>query len=245
MPDISAALRIDAPRALEAMEQTWPADRRTTLNGWTLRLDPGGGKRVSAATPEGPGGDIAEAEAGMRAAGQIPLFMLRPEDAALDSALCDRGYALIDPVTIYAGAAAELAKAATPKDPAIRCDLPLAMMAEFWARAGIGPARLAVMARAADPRCWLLLRQHHMPAGVGFVSAWKGLAMIHAVEVAPDLRRQGLGQALLAAAAQWALDQGAEALGLAVTDANGPANGLYRKLGMRPVAHYHYRVAPE
>lgn len=181
----------------------------------------------------------------MRAAGQQALFMLRPEDSALDSALAERGYAVIDPVTIYAGPAEDIAGAAAPKDPVIRCDFPLAVMETLWAEARIGPARLAVMARAASPRCWLLVRKDHAPAGVAFVSCWDGLAMIHAVEVAPEFRRQGHGRALLAAAAQWALDEGAEALGLAVTDVNGPANALYRQLGMRPVTHYHYRIAPE
>ncbi|MSU89463.1 GNAT family N-acetyltransferase [Rhodobacteraceae bacterium 2CG4] len=242
--DSISSLLPDAATALEAMERTWPARRCRDLRGWTLRLDPGAGKRVTAATARAPGGDIAAAESAMRAAGQTPLFMLRPDQRALDAALDARGYRRVDPVTIHAAPVAALA-ATDPRHRVCQCDFPLTVMAELWAAGGIGPARLAVMARAARPRCWLLARADHQPAGVAFVAAWRGLAMVHAVEVPPALRRQGHARRLLAAAARWAQGHGAGTLALAVTDANAPANALYAALGMRPVARYHYRQAAE
>ena len=39
--------------------------------------------------------------------------------------------------------------------------------------------------------------------------------------------------------------EGADWLTLMVTRANAPANALYAKLSMPPVADYHYRRAPE
>ena len=234
----------DAAQVLDAMDRTWPAHDRRVIPGWTLRLDPGGGKRVSAATPLGPGGDISVAEAAMRDAGQTPLFMLRPQDEALDAVLADRGYRLVDPVTIHAGPSSRIAGIATPGDCVCCCDFPLAVMAEIWAEGGIGPARLDVMSRAAKPRTWLLARSAHQPAGVAFVSVWQDLAMIHAIEIAAGMRRQGHGRTLLAAAANWAQRQGAGWLALAVTDANHGANALYAGAGMLPVTRYHYRQAP-
>jgi GNAT superfamily N-acetyltransferase len=66
--------------------------------------------------------------------------------------------------------------------------------------------------------------------------------MIHAVEVRPSLRRRGAGRQILAAAAQWAAEQGADRLALAVTQANSAARALYASLGMQPVGEYHYRI---
>ncbi len=72
---------------------------------------------------------------------------------------------------------------------------------------------------------------------------WAGL---FAVEVAPDLRRLGLGSQVSAAALRWAGQQGARRSYLQVTAANGPAITLYERLGF--VRHhdyvYRYQDAP-
>ena len=65
---------------------------------------------------------------------------------------------------------------------------------------------------------------------------------IHAIAVRPALRRKGAGRQILAAAAQWAAEQGADRLALAVTQANSGAIALYTSLGMQPVGEYHYRI---
>ena len=56
--------------------------------------------------------------------------------------------------------------------------------------------------------------------------------MLHALEVAPFARRQGLGRGMTRAVAAWALAAGAATLALAVTRANAPARALYDRLGM-------------
>ena len=65
---------------------------------------------------------------------------------------------------------------------------------------------------------------------------------VHAIAVRPALRRKGAGRQILAAAAQWAAEQGADRLALAVTQANSGAIALYTSLGMQPVGEYHYRI---
>ncbi|RMH46254.1 MAG: GNAT family N-acetyltransferase [Alphaproteobacteria bacterium] len=238
-----------APGALlAAMEATWAPAARIALGPWTLRRGEGGGKRVSAATAQDAAAAAAridEAAAAMRAMGQRPLFMLLPGQEALDAALAAQGYRIVDPVLVYHAPAEALAGLDPRGFHAIRCAAPLAIMRELWAAGGIGPGRLGVMARSGAARCFLLGRHRDRPAACGFVAAAGDVAMLHALHVAPDSRRAGMGRALTGAAAAWALEQGAPHLGLAVTEANLPARRLYEGLGMAARARYHYRALPE
>ncbi len=142
----------------------------------------------------------------MRAWNQRPLFMIRPGEPALDAALDARGYARADASVILAAPVAALAPAARG-DTVADCDLPLACMAALWAAGGVGPERLAVMDRAAGPRTWLIGRSGQTFAGVGFVALHGATAMLHALHVAPETRRRGIGAEMTRAAAAWAEDQ--------------------------------------
>lgn len=228
------------------LDATWPPARFIDLGPWRLREGNGGGQRVSAATAESPvtETDIDAAETGMKDIGQRPIFMIRAQDQDLDSRLQKRGYDIVDPVTAYAVPAAELARdlpptVATPIWP------PLAVQREIWLQGGVGPARIAVMERAKTPRTAILGRSGDSPAGVAYVGAMQNIAMLHALEVSAAHRRKGVAQAILHGAANWSVSQGADWLTLVVTRANAPANALYTRLTMTPVAGYHYRRAPE
>lgn len=220
-----------------AMEATWPAARDWRLGPLCLRDGAGGGKRVSAASLEGPfaAADLDAAEAAMAE----PLFLIRPGEEALDSALAARGYRVVDPVLAYAmpvaGVAPPERMTTFPHWP------PMEIARALWADAGIGAARLAVMERAAGPKCVILGRAQDRAAGVAFVACHGDIAMLHALEVVPALRRQGSAHNILRAAAAWALDHGAVTLALVVTEANAAARGLYASLGMKLVGQYHYR----
>lgn len=190
--------------------------------------------------------DIAVAAAAMAAWGQPPLFRIAPGEApgeaALDAALAAAGYAVIDPVAVYAAPVGALADDADETARVVRVTARLALAEEIWAAGGIGPGRLAVMARAPVPRVTLLVRLGDRPAGVGFVACDGEVAMVHAVEVPAGFRRRGLGTQLLRGAANWAAEQGAAVLALAVTETNAGARALYEGLGMVPAARYHYRI---
>jgi N-acetylglutamate synthase len=227
---------------LAALHATWPAAEVRRLGPWTLRRGEGGGSRVSAATLDGPLASPEPAIAAMRAMGQRPLFMVREGEDALDAALAGLGLAVRDPTLVMAGPASEVALHAADLT-VIACEGALAVMREIWEAGGVGATRLAVMDRAPQPRCWLLGRLEDRPAGCAFVACQGPVAMLHALQVAPDQRRKGLGSRLTRAAAAWALEQGAETLALAVEAANAPAAALYSGLGMRPAGSYHYRVA--
>ena len=232
----------EAGRLVAALEATWPPAERVSHSGWTLRRGDGGGKRVSAASPEGPEADIGVAEAAMRAWGQVPLFRILPGEEALDAALADRGYCVIDPTVFYAARAEALVEAGDETARLIRVSTPLALADDIWEAGGIGPGRRAVMARAPEPKITLLCRLGDRPAGVAFLGVAGHIAMLHAVEVLAEHRRGGAGAALARGAARFAAEHGAEWLALAVTEANRPARALYERLGMVPAGRYHYRI---
>ena len=220
------------------MQATWPPLRTWRVGPFTLRDGAGGGKRVSAASCDGPW-----AEADLEALNQMsdPLVLIRPADAALDAALAGQGWRIVDPVVVYSGPVAGLVAdlpplAAFPHWP------PLAIARSIWDEGGIGPARLAVMERATGPKSAILARDGDRPAGVAFVACHGTDAMLHALEVRPSHRRRGIGETLLRAAAVWAADHAADRLSLAVTKQNNAACALYARLGMQVVGQYHYRV---
>ena len=66
------------------------------------------------------------------------------------------------------------------------------------------------------------------------------VAVLHAVEVAPALRRRGLAGWMIREAAFWAGARGADTMLLAVTAANDPARALYRGLGFDDIGAYVY-----
>ena len=237
----------NAQRLYAIIDGTWPASAKQVVGPWTVRLDGSGSSRVSAATAEQPvtDADIDPAAAAMREAGQMPLFMIREGDGALDQMLADRGYTIKDPVNMYAAPAREIATDRPPPVTAFTVWPPLATQAEIWAAGGISQGRIDVMDRARQPKTTLLGRLNDRPAGTVYVGIAADCAMIHALEIAEVHRRQGLARHLTQAAAFWALDEGAAYLTLVTTKANIGANALYTSLGMTLVGEYHYRILTE
>ncbi len=234
-----------APWLFDTIDGTWPAARYVGQGPWILREGQGGGSRVSAASATGPvtEEDIAAAEDAMRAMDQRPLFMIRDGDDALDAQLEARGYAVKDPVVAYACRVSHLTDIPMPRVTVLPVWEPLAIMREIWAGAGIGPARLAVMDRAEGPKTGLLARYNDKPGGTAFVAIHDGVAMLHALEILPHQRKQGLGRWMMRGAAHWAAKQGAHTLAVVCTRENDGANALYSGLGMSVVGQYHYRVS--
>ncbi|MHC0052156.1 GNAT family N-acetyltransferase [Actibacterium sp. D379-3] len=228
----------------DVAEATWPAASATRTGPWMIRDGQGGGKRVSAATAEAPvtAADLPQAEAAMDALGQVPLFMIRAGDAALDALLDAAGYVIVDPVVIYAAPVADLATPRPPPVTAFTIWKPLRIMEELWAEGGIGPARLAVMGRVQGPKTAVLGRVNDRVAGTAFLAIHEKTAMLHALEVTQTQRRQGTAVNMMREAAFWAQSHGAETLAVLVTKANAPARALYASLGMQDVGYYHYRI---
>ena len=237
----------DVQQLYTVVDGTWPAAAIQRHGPWQIRIGQGGGSRVSAATATVPvsAADLPLAEGAMQAAGQVPLFMIREGDAALDALLADRGYLIKDPVNLYAAPVAAIANDRPPPVTTFEVWPPLAVQADIWAAGGIGPGRLAVMERATGPKTTILGRVDDRPAATLYVAISGDCAMIHALETATAHRRKGLARHLTVAAAFWAQAQGAAFLTLVTTQENVAANALYTSLGMTCVGQYHYRIQPE
>lgn len=228
-----------------ALQATWPPAAFRRLGAVTLRDGAGGGRRVSAATLDGPlsAADINAAAKSMRDAGQRPVFRVLGHQTDLDAHLAAEGYAVVDPTLFMAAPVAALA---APPRPISLFSLwpPLAIQTQIWAEAGIGPARLAIMDRVTGAKSAFVARVNNRAAGVAFVALHGSTAMLHALEILPDVRRQGVGRLMVTGMAHWAQAQGADTLALAVTQANSGARALYTTLGMAQAEGYHYREAP-
>ncbi len=233
----------DIQMLYDVCEATWPPATVSSVGPVTVRDGQGGGKRVSAATVEGAftEADLDAAEDAMLALGQGKLFMVRAGEAALDAALAARGYEIVDPVNVYAARAEDIATERPPRTAAIPGWEPLKIMEEIWAAGGIGPARIDVMKRAKGAKTGFVSRWNDKPAGTSFMAMHDGIGMVHAVEILPHQRRQGVGRFLMRRAAFWVLEQGGHTLSVICTQENAGANGLYASLGMTVVGQYHYR----
>lgn len=238
-------MKPDASRLLSALETTWPAAETLSHQGWRLRRGLGGGSRVSACIQDQEGADIEAPRAQLAEWGQKMLFQVRAGEDALDQRLEAAGYVKFDATTMMCVEASALLDDRPETARVIRGAAPVALMEEIWAEGGIGLERLAVMARAPGPKCYLLGRLADRPAAVAFVGLDGDIAMVHALETVERARRTGAGRMLMAGAARFAVEFGASWLALAVTERNIPAISLYRSLGMENVTGYHYRKAAE
>ncbi|WP_113910596.1 GNAT family N-acetyltransferase [Roseovarius dicentrarchi] len=236
----------DARRLFRALEATWPAHAAHKLGPWLLREGRGGGKRVSAASAHAPAthADLAQAEGAMDSMGQPRCFMIRGGETGLDALLAQAGYEVIDPVTIYA-APLDALKMDTPAPTAsFHLWEPLAIQHEIWHSGGIGPARIDVMYRAGGAKTALMGRRDGHVVATGFAAIDGATAMVHALEVLPGYRRQGVARALMLEAARWAIPLSAAHLAVACTATNSAATALYTSMGMRSACRYHYRQQP-
>nr|WP_204115044.1 GNAT family N-acetyltransferase [Shimia biformata] len=228
----------------EVIESTWPPASTRKIGNVTLREGRGGGKRVSAATVDGAldPQKLPDFEAAMRAMDQPALFMIRDGQEVLDMQLADAGYEVIDPVTMYAAPAQDIASEVPPRTAAIAAWEPLQIMLEIWQAGGIGAGRIEVMKRAEGPKTGFISRWNDHPAGTSFMAVHDGVGMVHALEILPSQRRQGVARWLMRRAAFWTLARGGHTLAVICTTANQGANALYSSLGMTVVGQYHYRI---
>ena len=237
-------MSVPATRLYTATEATWPPARCWQLGPITLRDGQGGGQRVSAATVGGPvtEADIDAAEAAMQAEGRAPLFQIR-DAQALDDQLAARGYAIKDETILYSLPITRLTDTPIPRVTAFTLWEPLAIIKEIWGTDGIGPARLAVMERAAV-KTSVLARWNEKPAGAAFVGVDGDVAMVHGLVVLPHQRRMGVAEWMMRRAALWAQVEGAQHMAVLCVAENTGANALYQALGFEAVGRYHYRLSP-
>mgnify|MGYP001795945281 CR=1 FL=1 len=227
---------------------TWPQRTFAEVGPFVVPEPDAGGNRVSAARLSDASGDTVEAldvvEAAMEVQGRAPLFQVLDHQSTLEGALGARGYIARDHTDILVVEAKALAKVPPPVT-AFDIWPPLAIQVELWAEGGIDAARLGVMHRAIGPKTSVFGRIKDQPAGAAYVAMDGDIAMLHALEITPHLRRNGLAAIMMEAAADWAVQNGAAWLSVLVTQENAAAQGLYASLGLKPVGSYHYREKRE
>lgn len=223
-----------------AVDATWAPLAFHNHEGWLVREGAGGGQRVSATTllPDVQDYQINTAVEKMMSLGQTPLFMIRGADTGLDAELRGLKYAIVDPVVILIAETQELLRHSPKQMPPMQTlDIPDVNAQKIWAEAGITQGRLNVMARVTSPKTIISAGE----MGVAFAAAFNGIAMVHAVEVAPAHRRKGVANAVMYKSFQWAKEQNCKWVAVLTVHANIPARTLYENLGMVEAAAYHYR----
>lgn len=234
-----------AVQLYDAIDCTWPPAEFRVVGPFTLRRGDGGGQRVSSASlreVDFDASDIDLVEQTMDALGQPRLFMIRDNDQTLDAALADQGYRVKDPVTLFAGPSAMLAEHDPKGFAVIDSTESIAIMSEIWDAQGIGKGRRDVMRRAQGAKACFLGRMDDQPAGVTYVGCDNDIAMLHALEILPKMRRKGMALQMMGATGAWAARNGADTFSLVVLTANDAACALYQKVGMVEVGNYHYRI---
>lgn len=227
---------------------TWPPSAARSVGPFTIPGPDPGGNRVSAARlTDATAGCVSEAalaaaQAAMVAQGRRPLFQVLDHQTPLSDMLSAQGYITRDRTDAMVIRAADLA-ATPPPVTVFTIWPPLAIQTELWETAGITGPRRAIMDRASCLRTSLFGRICDKPAGVAYIGIHGDIAMVHALEIAPEGRRKGLATHMMRAGAKWAVDNGATWLSILVTRQNTAAQGLYASLGMQPVGTYTYRQA--
>ncbi len=231
------------PAALDAaFEASWPAAEYATVGAIRIGHAPGAGQRVNSARALGPdwtADDLDRAMAIQTGWGQQPLFRLADGDP-LAARLISGGWRAQSPTRLMAAPLARLTDRPVPRVTAFAVWPPLAIQQDLWTERGVDAARQSVMDRVALPKAAILGRTEDRAAGVAFIAVDGPVAVLHAVEVAPALRRRGLAGWMIREAAFWAGARGADTMLLAVTAGNDPARALYRGLGFDDIGAYVY-----
>jgi hypothetical protein len=100
--------RMNSDALYAAIDVTWPSETVTADGPWVHRKAVGAGSRLNATTLELTSGGVPDDIP------DRPLFMVRGDQSALDTALENRGYAVKDPVTAYVINVEKIAQASGP-----------------------------------------------------------------------------------------------------------------------------------
>ncbi|MDB6177233.1 GNAT family N-acetyltransferase [Paracoccus sp. Z330] len=230
-----------------ACRATWPAQTVQEVGGFRVGHGDGGGDRVNSALSFGAWTetDIRDVIEFQRSCGQTARFQVGDDQVDLRDRLIAMGFRPSRATVVLCAYIDGLTDLALPPVTAFDLWPALAIQNDIWAAAGIAADRLAVMGRAAQPKTTILGRMDDRAAGTAFVAIAEGIAVLHALEVVPELRRKGLAGWMVRRAAFWAGDRGADTLALAVTRGNSAALACYAGLGFAETGGYSYFTRPE
>jgi ribosomal protein S18 acetylase RimI-like enzyme len=245
---------ISAARIDNLMNQGWPAEAKTELDGWVVRRNGGVTMRANSVLPASAPFDLDRAldyvESLYQACDITPCFHISPaaQPADLDARLGARGYVVRSPTLVQFAEVADVLDR-LPEAP-INLNISSApdddWMDFWWSIDGRGgSAEQQATARGILNRGRALYAV--VPSGgpikaigrLALVDDWAGL---YCLAVDQRFRRQGLALAVIRGLLQEATTVGIRRVFLQVVADNEPARALYERLGFRTVSQYHYRV---
>ncbi len=244
------SLTVDLNRLLRA---GWPAHAEVPVDGWIVRLASGVTQRANSVLPLSAPADLASAldrvEQLYRANNVTPSFQVGPsaQPAHLDKVLAERGYQLCSRATIEVAAVDDVLSALAEVDSAqvrISAEPDADWMDLWWSVDSRGDEAAKAVAHrilVGGDALYADRRDEHGSSAIGrlaLVDDWAGL---YSLAVRPDARRSGQASSIIRALLEQARDQGVRHTWLQVLVDNHGARALYRRLGFRTAAEYHYR----
>jgi GNAT superfamily N-acetyltransferase len=230
---------------------SWRPLETANLGGWRLRSGAGFTGRANSVLPLGdPGVPLDEAIAHVLSwyghRGITPRFQLpQPLTAELSEELAIRGWRSADVTDVMVS---DLDPALALAGP-LRDDLPPVELADVPSEGWLGRYHYR---GGRLPAGGLQVLTNH--AGAGFASVVEdGVTVaiaratvderwlcVQAVEVAPEVRRRGVGRHVMRGVFEWGRSRGARHTHLQVMATNEPAHALYEGLGFTSHHRYHY-----
>lgn len=236
----------------------WPAETTVDTGSWLLRRTPGMSRLRSnnAALPRSPerrpGQHLAQIEAFYAERGLPVAVQVSPaaQHEELDAILASRGYRHEAPIEVLTAHTADLASPGRSA-PAAQVDLagePTPEWVAAFSTLDGHPDSTAVADRVISsirlPAAFARASVAGHPAGIGlFVGGQATWGGVYCMVTHPGFRGRGIGSAILAAGARWALGQGIGRLYLQVAQANQPARRMYGAAGFGHFYSYHYRIS--
>jgi ribosomal protein S18 acetylase RimI-like enzyme len=234
------------PVSVEAIERASIAavtpKRVEELRGWLLAFDNGSVNRAKSAVPLQHAaldpGVVPEIITRYLASATAPQFRLAdlPPLAAVQDALCARGFAASQPTVVQLAAAGQIPRASREIRLRERAD-------EAWVdvfRSDGAPASRAAMLERAPDTVYASVRERGQTVAVGALTFGFGLASVQGMRTLRECRGRGLAGQVLGALAEAALRRGVGWVFLQVEEENRAALRCYERAGFAPGWAYRY-----
>ncbi len=260
-PSVVAA-RVVGPSLLAAREleevsgRIWPAPDEEWLGRWWLRSAGGFTARAGAVRPLGdPGRPLDDALAyvvAWYASRGLPAMIRVVSGSNLGAELDRRGWGGATQCVVQTATVARLARllggrALSGPSPVVHtAAVPPSSWLQRYHGGSITPVALQVLTGASEVVFATIETGDATAAAVAIGRAaveppWVGFA---AIEVDPQLRRQGHARAVMVTLTEWAASRGAVRAWLEVLADNHAALALYASLGFTDHHRYSYRTPP-